>query len=112
MVRDPPYGVEGLRHHVREHVRLAQDFAARVKADDRLELVGTPPLNLVCFRHAEGEEATQRLLDRLNDSGRLYLTHTRLDDTLTLRFAVGQTWTQQRHVDEAWALIQDTTSAG
>jgi aromatic-L-amino-acid decarboxylase len=102
------YGIEGLRHHVREHVRVAQDFASWVVADDRFELAVEPPLNLVCFRLRGDDGANQKLLDRLNASGRLYLTHTRLDDRLTLRLSVGQTNTQQRHVEQAWALIRET----
>ncbi|MHC4564112.1 MAG: pyridoxal-dependent decarboxylase, partial [Planctomycetota bacterium] len=64
------YGVEGPQHHVREHVRIAQEFASWVGADDRFELAVEPPFNLVCFRHRGGDEANQRLMDELNRSGR------------------------------------------
>jgi aromatic-L-amino-acid decarboxylase len=102
------YGIEGLQHHVREHVRLAQEFASWVAADDRFELAVEPPLNLVCFRHRHGDYVNQKLMDRLNASGRLHLSHTRLGDKVTLRLSVGQTNTQKRHVEQAWALIQQT----
>lgn len=101
------YGVEGLQHHVREHVRLAQQFAEWVRSDDRFELAAPVPLNLVCFRHKAGDEANQTLMDRLNRSGDLYLTHTRLNDRLTLRLCVGQTNTMERHVDRAWKRIRE-----
>jgi aromatic-L-amino-acid/L-tryptophan decarboxylase len=100
------YGVAGLQHHVRRHVALAQEFAGWVRADPRFELAVEPPLNLVCFRHRGGEQVNQALMDRLNRSGDLYLTHTRLGDTLTLRFSVGQTHTEARHVARAWQRIQ------
>ncbi len=100
------YGVEGLRHHIRRHVELAQQFADWVRKDDRFELAAPAPLNLVCFRHKAGDQTNQALMDRLNRSGDLYLTHTRLNDRLTLRFCVGQTNTQQRHVERAWKRIQ------
>ena len=100
------YGVEGLRHHVRRHVELAQEFAAWVRADDRFELAVEPPLNLVLFRHRGGEGLNQRLMDTLNRSGHLYLTHTRLNDQLTLRFCVGQTHTEAHRVARAWDRIQ------
>jgi aromatic-L-amino-acid/L-tryptophan decarboxylase len=99
------YGAEGLRRHIRAHVALAQDVAQRVRDHPRFELAVEPPLNLVCFRHVGGDEVNQRLLERLNASGRIYLTHTRMDDALTLRLSVGQTRTEQRHVDDAWDLI-------
>ena len=101
------YGVEGLRYHVRRHVELAQAFASWVEADEQFELVAPAPLNLVCFRHRGGDVINQRLLDRLNESGFLYLTHTRLDDRLTLRFCVGQTNTESRHVAQAWKRIRE-----
>lgn len=100
------YGVEGLRYHIRRHVELAQTFASWVQKDDRFELAAPAPLNLVCFRHRGGDEVNQRLLDRLNQSGNLYLTHTRLNDRLTLRFCVGQTHTEFRHVAQAWKRIK------
>ncbi len=105
------YGIVGLQHHIREHVKLAQEFASWVQADERFELAVKPPLNLVCFRHRAGDEVNQQIMDRLNCSGKLYLTHTRLDDKLTLRFCVGQTNTQRRHVEAAWKLIHESADA-
>ena len=101
------YGVEGLRYHVRRHVEMAQQFAAWVEEDERFELAAPAPLNLVCFRHRGGDEINQRLLDRLNQSGDLYLTHTRLNDQFTLRLCVGQTYTESRHVERAWKRIRE-----
>jgi aromatic-L-amino-acid decarboxylase len=101
------YGVEGLQYHVRQHVALAQEFAAWVEADERFEMAAPAPLNLVCFRHRGGDGTNQELMDRLNQSGELYLTHTRLDDRLTLRFCVGQTHTERRHVERAWERIRE-----
>lgn len=101
------YGIEGLQYHVRQHVELAQRFAGWVKDDQRFELAAPVPLNLVCFRHRGGDAANQALMDRLNRSGDLYLTHTRLNDRLTLRFCVGQTNTLARHVERAWQRIRE-----
>ncbi|MCH8316720.1 MAG: aspartate aminotransferase family protein, partial [Planctomycetes bacterium] len=106
------YGIEGLQYHIREHVKLAQEFASWVDADERFELVVQPPLTLVCFRLSQGrDELNQQLLDDLNSSGKLFLTHTKLDDKLTLRFSIGATYTERRHVEQAWKLIQQTASA-
>ena len=105
------YGVEGLRAHVREHVRLGQQFASWVAADPAFELAAPAPLNLVCFRLREGDdEANRALLERLNASGQLYLTHTVLDGKYTLRLAIGATLTEERHVASAWRLIQELAS--
>ncbi|RPH90348.1 MAG: aspartate aminotransferase family protein, partial [Calditrichaeota bacterium] len=102
------YGIEGLQHHIREHVRLAQSFAAWIRSSDDFELVVEPPLNLVCFRHRQGDAVNQQIMDALNASGKLYLTHTKLNGRLVLRLSVGQTLTEKRHVQAAWELIQQS----
>jgi aromatic-L-amino-acid decarboxylase len=101
------YGVEGLQHHVRQHVGLAQEFAQSVRRDERFELGAPVPLNLVCFRHKGGDRTNQGIMDRLNHSGDLFLTHTKLNGKMTLRLCVGQTNTQARHVERAWRRIKD-----
>ena len=101
------YGIEGLQHHVREHVRLAQQFASWIRKDARFEIAAPAVLNLVCFRLRSGDRDNQLLMDRLNASGDLYLTHTKLDGKLTLRLSVGQTNTQARHVERAWQRIEE-----
>ncbi|HEV2890178.1 MAG TPA: pyridoxal-dependent decarboxylase [Frankiaceae bacterium] len=101
------YGAEGLRHHVREHVRLAHELAGWVAREPRLVLVTDARLNLVCFRDVRGDEATQALLDRLNGSGEVYLTHTRLDGALTIRACIAATQTRREHVERLRALIAE-----
>ncbi len=104
------YGIEGLQHHIRRHIDLAQHFAGWIKASDRFALAAPAPLNLVCFRHMGDDELNRKLLERLNQSGKLYLTHTVLDDRFTLRFCIGQTHTQEAHVQAAWEQIQQTAA--
>jgi len=101
------YGVEGLRHHIRLHVQLAQDFAGWIETADQFELAAPTPLNLICFRHVGGDEINRQLMERLNQSGDLYLTHTTLNDQFVLRFCVGQTHTEERHVKQAWEKITE-----
>jgi len=101
------YGIEGLQHHVRQHIALAQQFVNWVKGDNRFELAAPVPLNLVCFRHKGGDDANQAIMDQLNRSGDLYLTHTKLNNKITLRLCVGQTNTETRHVERAWRRIQE-----
>ncbi len=96
------YGAEGLAHHVRRHVELAEQLAGWVDADDRFAIAAPPRLGLVCFRHRGGDDANQALLDAVNDSGEQFLTHTRLDDRLVLRVSIGQTHTEERHVRALW----------
>ena len=104
------YGVEGLRHHIRYHVQLAQEFLCWVQEDSRFEVAAPAPLNLVCFRLRGSDEQNQRLMDDLNQSGEMYITHTRLADRFVLRFCVGQTNTQKRHVEHAWQRIREAAA--
>ncbi len=104
------YGVEGLRYHIRRHIELAQEFAGWVAASDDFELAAPAPLNLVCFRHRGGDSINRQLLERLNRSGELYLTHTLLDGQFTLRMCIGQTNTQRSHVEAAWGKIQQISA--
>ncbi len=100
------YGIEGLQARIRLHVQLAQEFADWVRQDPRFELAAPVPLCLVCFRHRGGDAANQQLLEQLNASGRMFLSHTRLDDQLTLRMSIAQSQTQRPHVQQAWQQIQ------
>jgi aromatic-L-amino-acid decarboxylase len=102
------YGVEGLQHYVRKHVELAQKFKSWVEKSNSFELAAPAPLNLVCFRHVGGDAINENLLEALNATGQLYLTHTTLGGRYTLRMSIGQSWTQERHVEAAWKLIQRT----
>ena len=97
------YGAEGLREHIRRHVALAQEFAGWVAADERFELVAPHPLALVTFRLRAGDDATLELMNRVNASGRLYLTHTVVNGRVALRMAIGSPSTEHRHVEAAWA---------
>jgi aromatic-L-amino-acid/L-tryptophan decarboxylase len=102
------YGVEGLQAYVRQHVELAQKFQSWVEKSASFELAAPAPLNLVCFRHVGGDALNRNLLEALNATGQLYLTHTTLDGRYTLRMSIGQSWTQESHVVEAWKTIQKT----
>ncbi|MGI8531886.1 MAG: pyridoxal-dependent decarboxylase [Geodermatophilaceae bacterium] len=106
------YGGEGLRAHIRSHVELAQEFAAWVEADARFDIVAPHPLSLVCFRPlwtdvdvAAGEEATASMIERLNASGELFLTHCVVDGRVALRLAIGAPGSVHRHVEQAWRAI-------
>ncbi len=102
------YGATGLQYHVRRHVELARLFANWIADSADFELAAPVPLNLVCFRHRGGDERNRELLEALNGTGQIYLTHTMLEGRFTLRFCVGQTWTEFEHVQAAWQLIRES----
>ena len=100
------YGAEELRAMIRKHTELASSFASWVEASDNFELCAPVHLNLVCFRHRGGDEINHELLEHLNSSGRLYLTHTKLNGQTVLRMSIGQSRTEMRHVEAAWERVQ------
>ncbi|GAA5107439.1 pyridoxal-dependent decarboxylase [Haloechinothrix salitolerans] len=106
------YGAEGLREHIRTGVALADELAGWVAEHDDFALLEHHPFGLVCFRPlwpersvADAEAATISLLDRLNDSGDIYLSHTKIDGRTTLRVAIGAPATTHDHVLTAWRRI-------
>jgi len=112
------FGLEGIRAKFRGHIELAQYFAQQLKNDGRFELLAPVPLNLVCFRYKpKGEESMEQLNDlnkmleqKINDSGKAYLTHTKLDRKYTLRVCIGQTNVEKRHVDALLNLLKKQVS--
>lgn len=103
------YGIEGLQYHIGEHLRLAKLFAGWVGESSDFELLCQPPFNLVCFRHNNGNESNKMLMNALNQSGKIFLTHTVLNGTFWLRMSIGQTQTREEHVKKAWKLINTTS---
>ena len=99
------YGAEGLREHIRSHLALAEQFTSWVVADERFELVTPRSLSLVTFRLRAGDEATRALMERVNASGELYLTHTVVEGRVALRMAIGSPHTEARHVEAAWEAL-------
>ena len=101
------YGVSGLQAHIRHHVEIAREFVQWIEEDPDFELMAPAPLSLVCFRHTAGNDFNQQLMERLNATGTLFLTHTKLGDAVTLRLAIGAAGTGRRHIEKAWQLIRE-----
>jgi aromatic-L-amino-acid decarboxylase len=104
------YGAEGLRAHIRSSVALAQELAGWAAADDRFDVATPHPLSLVCLRprwadDVDADVATMTLLERLNDGGEVFLTHTTVRGQAVLRVAVGSPATTRAHVERVWALL-------
>jgi aromatic-L-amino-acid decarboxylase len=111
------FGVDGLASLIREHCRLAREFASWVDADISFERLAPVPFSVVCFRyHPEGisdeaklETLNTQIIERINASGEVFLSHTKLSGRYALRIAIGNLATAEKHVQRAWDLI--TTEA-
>jgi len=114
------FGHEGLAARIREHCRLAKLFASWIEESADWELLAPVPLSLVCFRacpqvEAPNEEARAARLDVLNEAimhgvnatGKALLSHTKLNDKITLRLSIGNIRTTERHVRQVWELLNE-----
>lgn len=110
------FGVEGIREKIRLHLELAQWLANEIRESNDFELLAPVDFSLVCFRYlpsgitdeAKINEINEQLLQTLNASGKLYMTHTKLNGKYTLRMVIAQTYVEFRHVENAWKLIRET----
>jgi aromatic-L-amino-acid/L-tryptophan decarboxylase len=96
------FGREGLQRTIRGHVRMAEEFERWVAGSDAWELAAPRPFSVVCFRRVGMDELNERLLECVNAAGRVYMSHTRLNDRYVLRFAVGNADTSDADVRLAW----------
>lgn len=112
------YGVEGLRNMIREHISIARRLAEKISEEPDFELLAQVTLNTVCFRYRppgatdkETDLINEKLNHKLNDSGRIYLTHTKVNGSYALRMVTGQTNVTWQHVEKAWELIKETAKS-
>jgi len=103
-------GAEGLRAMIREHVRLAKEFESWVREEPGWEVCAPRHFSLVCFRREGSDEENEALLRRVNASGEVFLSHTRLEDRLVLRLAIGNARTTEDDVRLAWDVLRREAS--
>ncbi len=109
------YGVSGLQQKIRYHLQLTEKLREKIEDAPDFELLAPVPLNTICFRYHPSDiedlnelnRINEELISNLNKTGKLYLTHTKLKDIYTLRFVIGQTNVQEKHVNQAWSMIQE-----
>jgi aromatic-L-amino-acid decarboxylase len=109
------FGAAGIRERLVEHCRLARLFASWIQDAPDFDLVADVPFSVVCFRYqpdrsagpAEVDRVNGRLLDAVNHTGEVFLSHTRLDDRFVIRLAVGNIRTTEQHVARAWQLLRE-----
>jgi aromatic-L-amino-acid decarboxylase len=105
------YGRSGLQERIREHVRLASLFESWVRDEPGWEIVAPRLFSLVCFRREGADEENERLLERVNASGEVFLSHARLGDRYALRLAVGNFRTTEDDVRLAWDVLRREAAA-
>lgn len=105
------FGRAGLERLIREHLRLAQRFASWVDGSDAWSMASEPELALVVFRHHAGDAMTRAVMDRVNETGRAFLTHTVVDGRVVIRLSIGNIRTNEADIAELWSLLNRAAEA-
>ncbi|MFZ1291330.1 MAG: pyridoxal-dependent decarboxylase [Melioribacteraceae bacterium] len=108
------FGVEGLQNILREHLRLGELFADFIDRHPNFERLAPTPLSTICFRAVPNKKMNEEelndfnktLMDEINNSGKLFLSHTKLNGKFTIRITIGGIRTEEKHILNAWELIQ------
>src|SRR4030042_3091545 len=111
------FGVDGIREKVHEHIKMAKNLAEKIRESGDFIMFEPQHLNVVCFRYQPGQltnaeeinQINQNLMHKLNESGEIYITHTKVKGLVTLRMVIAQTNVQEKHVDQEWELIKATS---
>ena len=114
------FGLDGIRRRLEAHIAMATAFASWVDADPDWERLAPVPFSTVCLRwrpagrdldEAALDTANAAIIDAVNRTGEVFLSHTRLDGRFTIRLSVGSIRTERRHVERAWALLREAAAA-
>jgi aromatic-L-amino-acid decarboxylase len=101
------FGREGVMEFLRRHNQLAREFAGWVDADERFERIAPVPFSVVCFRLNGSDDLNQAVIEKVNESGTTFLSHTALNGQFVIRIAIGNIATGLPDVEQAWKLILD-----
>src|SRR5262249_52741917 len=104
------FGLEGLRATLRSHITMAKEFESWIRTDNRFEVSAPTLFSVVCFRRKGSDDENRALIDRINLSGKTFLSHTNLDGKIVLRIAIGNLGTRREDVRQAWEVIQKATA--
>ena len=113
------FGLEGLRRPIERHIEMARDFAVWVDAAPGWERLAPVPFSTICFRWNPADGTSEDALDRrnaeimeaVNRSGEVFLSHTRLAGRFTIRLSIGNLRTEPRHVERAWTLLREAAAS-
>ena len=114
------FGLEGIRRRIEGHLVMAAGFAVSVDADPDWERLAPVPFSTVCFRWRPAgrdldevalDTANAAIMDAVNRTGEVFLSHTRLDGRFTIRLSVGSIRTESRHVERAWTLLREAAGS-
>ncbi len=111
------FGVDGLANRIKNHIYLAKELSSWIEDENEFEIMAPTPFSTVCFRfnpkgksEQELNKLNEELLEKINQSGKIFLSHTKLNGKFTIRLTIGSIRHEKRHIEEAWILIKSLSS--
>ena len=107
------FGVDGLAERIKNHINLAQELKGWIEKENDFEIMAPTPFSTICFRFNPGNKneddlnkLNEQLLEKINESGKIFLSHTKLNGKFVIRLTIGSIRHERRHIVDAWNLIK------
>ncbi len=107
------FGVDGLAARIKNHISLASEFKCWIESEKDFELMAPVPFSTICFRFNPGNKSenelnklNETLLEKINQSGKIFLSHTKLNGKFVIRLTIGSIRHERRHIEQAWEIIK------
>ncbi len=107
------FGVDGLAERIKNHINLAQELKGWIEKENDFEIMAPTPFSTICFRSNPGNtneddlnKLNENLLEKINESEKIFLSHTKLNGKFTIRLTIGSIRHERRHIEEAWKIIK------
>ena len=112
------YGIKGIKKYLKKHIKLAQYLALKIDINKNFELTSIQNMNMINFRFISSENndriylnnINNKLIKKLNETGKIYLTHTKIKNIISIRMPIGSTYVKKKHIKKSWDLIKKTAS--
>ena len=111
-------GIKGIKKYLKKHIKYAKNLSIKINKDKNFELTAPQNLNMVNFRfypknknENNVNEINYQLIKKLNKTGKIYLSHTKINDIVSIRMPIGSTYIKKKHIEKSWKLIKKISNS-
>ena len=112
------YGNKGIKKYLKKHIKYAKNLSVEIDKDKNFELTAPQNLNMINFRFYPKNmnknklnDINHQLIKKLNKTGKIYLSHTKIDDIVSIRMPIGSTYIKRKHIEKSWKLIKEISNS-
>ena len=112
------YGIKGIKKYLKKHIKYAKNLSITIDKDKNFELTAPQNLNMINFRFypknkdkSNLNDINHKLIKKLNKTGKIYLSHTKIDDIVSIRMPIGSTYIKRKHIEKSWKLIKEISNS-